>query len=117
LLRLADTCFDEAEHLAENTAVLTRIRHARLPIRFAQLSALPLDAPGRDAALTQFEHDARAAGITQLSEHIPLERTMAYLRQGVHLTHFARYAGGWSPFDDPWPVKCDSYQQGKAHCP
>lgn len=105
LLRLAETCFDEAEHLAENAAVLNRIRQTRLPIRFAQLSALPLDAPGRDAALAQFEQDARAAGITQLSEHIPLERTMAYLRQGVHLTHFARYAGGWSPFDDPWPVK------------
>ena len=105
LLRFAAACFDEAERLAENDAVLNRIRHARLPIRFAQLSALPLNAPNREEILAQFERDARDAGITQLSEHIPIERTMHYLRQGVHLTHFARYEGGWSPFDNPWPVQ------------
>lgn len=104
LLALADECFDRAERDADDDATLKRIRRARLPIRFAQLSALPLDAPDRARRLDAFESDARAAGITQLSEHIPLERTMHYLRQGIHLTHFARYDGGWSPFDDPWPV-------------
>ncbi len=104
LLALAGTCFDEAEKLAEDEAVLARIKRARLPIRFAQLAALPLDAPGRARLLEEFAADATAAGITQLSEHIPLARTMHYLRQGIHLTHFARYDGGWSPFDNPWPV-------------
>jgi hypothetical protein len=104
LLALAGTCFDEAEKLAEDEAVLARIKRARLPIRFAQLAALPLDAPGRARLLEEFATDATAAGITQLSEHIPLARTMHYLRQGIHLTHFARYDGGWSPFDNPWPV-------------
>lgn len=103
LLATAAACFDEAEHLAEDDAVLARIRRARLPIRFAQLAALPLDAPDRARLLDQFEADAVAAGITQLSEHIPLARTMHYFRQGIHLTHFARYDGGWSPFDQPWP--------------
>jgi hypothetical protein len=50
-----------------------------------------------------FATDASAAGIAQLSEHIPMERTIAYLRDGFQLTHFARYEGGWSPFDEPWP--------------
>jgi hypothetical protein len=104
LLAVAVSCFDEAEQLAEDEAVLTRIKRARLPVRFAQLSALPLDATDRERLLGEFEADAAAAGITQLSEHIPLARTMHYLRQGIHLTHFARYDGGWSPFDNPWPV-------------
>lgn len=104
LLDIAARGFDEAEAAAEDETVLSRIKKARLPIRFAQLAAMPLDAPGRDEALNAFDRDAVAVGITQLSEHIPLARTMAYLRRGVHLTHFARYAGGWSPFDNPWPA-------------
>ena len=104
LLALADKCFDQAEQLAEDAAVLARIKRERLPIRFAQLAALPLDAPERDARLDKFAADATTSGITQLSEHIPMERTMSYLRRGIHLTHFARYEGGWSPLDDPWPV-------------
>ena len=104
LLDLADECFDQAERLAEDAAVLDRIRRERLPIRFARLAALPLDEPGRGARLDEFAADATAAGITQLSEHIPLERTMGYLRRGIQLTHFARYEGGWSPLDNPWPV-------------
>jgi len=104
LLAIAGTCFDEAEQLAEDQTVLARIKRARLPIRFAQLAALSLDAPDRAHLLDEFEADATAAGITQLSEHIPIARTMHYFRQGIHLTHFARYDGGWSPFDHPWPV-------------
>jgi hypothetical protein len=104
LLQIAAACFDEAERLAEDEAVLARIKRARLPIRFAQLAALPLDAPDRPRLLDAFEADAVAAGITQLSEHIPIARTMHYFRQGIHLTHFARYEGGWSPFDNPWPL-------------
>ncbi|MEI7551152.1 MAG: DUF4838 domain-containing protein [Verrucomicrobiota bacterium] len=104
LLAFAAECFDEAEQVADDAAVLARIKRERLPLRFAQLAALPLAAPDRDARLDQFAADAAAAGITQLSEHIPMERTLGYLRRGVHLTHFARYAGGWSPFDNPWPT-------------
>jgi hypothetical protein len=104
LLTFAGTCFDEAEQLAEDETVRARIKLARLPVRFAQLAALPPDAPGREQQLDEFAADATAAGITQLSEHIPLTRTMHYLQQGIHLTHFARYDGGWSPFDHPWPV-------------
>jgi hypothetical protein len=103
LLAFADECFDEAERVADDAAVLARIHRERLPIRFAQLAALPLDAPNRDARIDAFAADAAAAGITQMSEHIPLERTISYLRRGIHLTHFARYEGGWSPFDNPWP--------------
>lgn len=105
LLAFADECFDQAEQAAEDDTFLQRIRRERLPIRFAKLAALPLDAPDREQQLAIFEADAKVAGITQLSEHIPLERTMHYLRRGVHLTHFARYEGGWSPFDDPWPAE------------
>jgi Domain of unknown function (DUF4838)/Glycosyl hydrolase family 67 N-terminus len=104
LLALADECFDQAERLADDQAVLARVRKERLAIRFARLAVLPLDAPGRDARIDEFAADARAAGITQVSEHIPLERTIAYLRRGIHLTHFARYEGGWSPLDNPWPI-------------
>jgi hypothetical protein len=104
LLALADACFDQAEQLAEDAAVLARLKRERLPIRFARLAALPLDAPGRDSLLDAFTADAVSAGITELSEHIPIERTMGYFRRGLHLTHFARYEGGWSPLDNPWPV-------------
>ena len=104
LLAHAAACFDEAEQLAEDASVLARIKRARLPIRFAQLAALPLEAPDRDQLLDEFAADAAAAGITQLSEHIPLARTMHYFRQGIHLTHFARYDNGWSPFDNPWSL-------------
>ena len=105
LLAFADECFDEAEQVADDAAVLARIKRERLPIRFAQLAALPLDASERDVRLDTFAADAAAFGITQLSEHIPLERTMRYFRRGIHLSHFARYAGGWSPLDNPWPVE------------
>jgi len=104
LLAFADECFDRAELLAEDADVLARITKERLPIRFAQLAALPLDAPERDAQLDRFTADATAAGFTELSEHIPMERTMRYLRRGIQLTHFARYEGGWSPLNNPWPV-------------
>lgn len=103
LLAFASECFDQAENLAPDEATRDRIRRARLPIRFAQLSALPVGLPGRLEQIDSFAADAAAAGITQLSEHIPMERTIAYLRDGIHLTHFARYEGGWSPFDHPWP--------------
>ncbi len=105
LLAFAGECFDEAEKMADDAAVLARIQRERLPIRFAQLAALPLDAPDRDAQLDAFAADAAAAGITQLSEHIPMERTLSYFRRGIHLTHFGRYEGGWSPFDNPWPME------------
>jgi len=105
LLAFAGECFDAAEREADDAAVLARIQRERLPIRFAQLAALPLDAPDRGARLDQFAADAAAAGITQMSEHIPMERTLGYFRRGIHLTHFARYEGGWSPFDNPWPVE------------
>ncbi len=104
LLALAEACFDEAEAVADDAAVLARIKRERLPIRFARLAALPLDAPDREVRLDKFAAEAAAAGITQLAEHVPLERTLGYLRRGIHLTHFARYAGGWSPLDNPWPA-------------
>ncbi|MBW7896227.1 MAG: DUF4838 domain-containing protein [Opitutaceae bacterium] len=103
LLDLADRCFDEAEQLAADAEQLARIRHARLPVRFARIAQLPVDAPGREALINAFRADAMAAGITQLSEHIPLARTIDHLHRGVQLTHFARYPGGWSPFDETWP--------------
>lgn len=103
LLDLADRCFDEAEQLAADAGELARIRHARLPVRFARIAQLPPAAPEREALIDAFYHDAAAAGITQLSEHIPIAKTIDYLRRGVQLTHFARYPGGWSPFDEIWP--------------
>lgn len=103
LLDLADRSFDEAEHLAADADELARIHHARLPVRFARIAQLPPDAPEREALINAFYDDAVAAGITQLSEHIPIAKTIDYLRRGVQLTHFARYPGGWSPFDEIWP--------------
>lgn len=115
LLALADDCFDRAEAVAPDAATCARIRRARLPIRFAQLAALPLGAPGRLLQISTFATDASAAGIAQLSEHIPMERTIAYLRDGIHLTHFARYEGGWSPFDNPWP--CGAKDNSESSTP
>lgn len=105
LLAFADEMFDHAERLAQDDNVLVRVRKARLPIRFAKLAALPLTAQNREVLLAEFEQDVVAAGITQLSEHIPVQKTMDYFRKGVHLTHFARYEGGWIPFDDVWPTE------------
>lgn len=100
LLALADRCFEEAEALAPDEATLDRLRRARLPIRYAKLCFLPPDAPGRDDELDGFLADVERAGIRQLTEHVPARTTIERLRDGVWFTHFARYEGGWSPFDE-----------------
>lgn len=100
VLALADRCFDEAEALAEDEATLQRLRRARLPIRYAKLCLLPVDAAGRDEALDAFFADVQREGIEQLTEHVPARTTIERLRQGVLFTHEARYENGWSPFDE-----------------
>ena len=59
---------DDAELLAENDAVRTRVRLARLPLWYVQLAANHVEGEARADLLRRFLETARKAGISNISE-------------------------------------------------
>lgn len=73
LLKEGNQLFDAAEAVAESDQVLSRVRTARLSIRFVEISRLPTDAPNRRERIRAFFQDVKAAGITQIKEWTPVD--------------------------------------------
>ena len=72
LLDEGERLFDRAETVADNEEILSRVRTARLSIRFVRLSRMPGDEPDRERKIRAFFKEVKAAGITQIREWTPL---------------------------------------------
>jgi pyruvate/oxaloacetate carboxyltransferase len=68
IIQRANELFDEAERLADDEEVLHRVRVARLPIQYVQISTLPKDDPKRQKLIDRFFEVVDKAGITNISE-------------------------------------------------
>jgi hypothetical protein len=64
----ADKLFEQAEGLAENETVRERVRVARLPIWYVQLTTNRVTGEQRTELLHRFLQIARHAGISHISE-------------------------------------------------
>lgn len=82
LLKEGDRIFDCAEAAADNEEILSRVRTARLAIRYVRLLRIPADAPDREQQIRAFFKDVREAGITQIREWTPLEISEEQLLKG-----------------------------------
>ena len=83
LIEKIDPLFDEAEALAEDEAVLSRVERSRLAIRFVKFSQMALDDPQREAVFNEFASDIHRLGVTYIRESHPLEETLAKLKEGT----------------------------------
>ena len=72
-LTQANQLFDHAEAAAENDAVRSRVRAARLPVWYVQLATDRVSGEPRAKLLRQFLDGARQAGISHISEGQGLE--------------------------------------------
>jgi hypothetical protein len=80
IIQRANELFDEAERLADDDDVLHRVRVARLPIQYVQISTLPKDDPKRQKLIDQFFEVADKAGITNISEGRSMEQYKEMLK-------------------------------------
>lgn len=83
MLDRADEIFDRAERLADDDAVLARVKLARLSIRYVRLSTMPLENPERAELVEEFCGDLRKAGFLEIWESHPLEESEELLRKGI----------------------------------
>jgi hypothetical protein len=81
IIQRANELFDEAERLADDDDVLHRVRVARLPIQYVQISTLPKDDPKRQKLIDQFFEVADKAGITNISEGRSMEQYKEMLKR------------------------------------
>ena len=79
LLEEGDRIFDCAEEAADNEEILSRVRTARLSLRYVRMMRKPADAPDREAEIKSFFEDVKKAGITQIREWTSLETSEAQL--------------------------------------
>ncbi len=68
LLDRAETLFDEAEQLADNSDIRARVQAARLPVWYVKLATHRVDGEERSMLLGRFLETARQAGLTHISE-------------------------------------------------
>lgn len=73
IVKRARELFDEAERLAENEEILFRVRVARLPIQYVEMSNLPENDSKRKALIDRFFEVVERAGITHISEGMTTE--------------------------------------------
>lgn len=79
--------FDRAEMLADDEETLVRVRAARLPIRYVQLSIMSVDEPKRIQLVQQFFEDLKAAGITQIWESRTLDISRWNMEEATIVIH------------------------------
>lgn len=80
LLDAGEQCFDEAERLADDEAVLQRVRIARLPLRYVRLGRMNPDDPGRNLLADQLAADLKRYAITEVWERKPLDVSFTYIK-------------------------------------
>ena len=83
LIDLADAKFDEAEALADDDAVLERVRRSRMQVKYCKLFNMSLDDPQRAAACEAFFQEVRHFGFTRIREWKPLEMSFEEIRKGI----------------------------------
>ena len=83
LIDLADAKFDEAEALADDDAVLERVRRSRLQVKYCKLFNMALDDPKRPAACEAFINEIKHFGFTRIREWNPLEDSFDSIRRGT----------------------------------
>ncbi|MBB6730874.1 DUF4838 domain-containing protein [Cohnella zeiphila] len=87
LVAAAAELFDEAERLADDEQILNRVQLARLPIRYVQLSQMPTYTLNRKAMVDQFFRDVQAAGIEEIWEGRPLQKSRMFMEEGTVFKH------------------------------
>ena len=80
LIELADKKFDEAEALADDEAVLERIRRSRLQIKYCKLYQMDRQNPSFAVAFEKFVDEINHFGFTRISESKPLQSDLDKLR-------------------------------------
>ena len=80
---MADAKFDEAEALADDDAVLERVRRSRMQVKYCKLFNMSLDDPQRAAACEAFFQEVRHFGFTRIREWKPLEMSFEEIRKGI----------------------------------
>ena len=83
LIDLADAKFDEAEALADDDAVLERVRRSRMQIKYCKLFNMSLDDPQRAIACEEFIAEIKHFGFTRTREWQPLETSFENIRKGT----------------------------------
>ena len=82
-MKLVERCediFAEAKKLAADEEILDRIKLQELAVRYLRILLTPKGSAERNALLDTFAADAKAYGITQLSERLQIDENIAVLR-------------------------------------
>ena len=79
-LSAADALLKKALDAAGDKVYRERVERERLSVRYAVLTRLPLDTPGRDDLIDAFARDARALGITELFERKSMDSSVAVMK-------------------------------------
>lgn len=87
MLALANACFDEAERLALDPVIAERVHRARLPIRYVELSIMPVHVPNRKAKIAVLFGDMEKAGIQEIWESRSLEKSRMFMEEGTVFNH------------------------------
>jgi hypothetical protein len=72
LVAEAAKLFDDAERSAEEEDILLRVKVARLPLLYVQISTLAKSDPERNALIKRFLEIVEVAGITEIREGRPM---------------------------------------------
>ncbi|NSW90746.1 MAG: DUF4838 domain-containing protein [Firmicutes bacterium] len=76
LLNKAEALFDQAEYMADDDAVLERVRSLRLQVTYTILSRMPLDSPFRSKMVDRFAQELKRHGITEIFERKNLQMSI-----------------------------------------
>lgn len=85
-LTQAETYLRDALAAAREEPFRSRVEREALSVRYAKLTRLPLDAPGRDAQIDAFAADVRRLGVSELFERRDLEGSFLAMKK----SRFAR---------------------------
>ena len=80
-LQQAEAYLEHALSLTREEPYLSRVEREALSVRYAQLTRLPLEAPGRNGQIDAFAGDARRLGITELFERRDLEGSFLVMKK------------------------------------
>lgn len=96
-LRQAEAYLKDALVFAQEEPYRSRVEREALSIRYARLTLLPLDTPGRDELIDAFARDARRLGISELFERRDLEGSFQVMKK----SRFARNREEAKPISYP----------------
>lgn len=86
VIKESNRLFDLAEALADNDETLERVRIARLPLRFTEITTMPLANPARLGLLNAFFEDLHRYGVTEIKE----AKTLSQSYEAIVLAQYLR---------------------------